>query len=570
MVSCYSIECLLLVLVLKNYVSIICAEDVNIDETPQVSIPQGKLQGTTRTTRHNRSISAFLGIPYAQPPTGNLRFANPVAANGWYGTRNASVDSNKCPQVFSGEIVGDEDCLYLNVYTLQLSENVTSQLLPVMVYIYGGKFITGSDVSLNYGPEYLLDKDVILVTLNYRLGPLGYLSTGDKVASGNWGLKDQVLALKWVQSNIKYFCGDPDQVTLFGQSAGAASVHLLTMLNVTIGLFHRYITGSGSALAAWAYRPSGLYADQAFDLGEYVGCSNTSTDSLIECLRTVDVSDILGSYPKFYLWESFPSVVWGPTDEPNIDGAVLTDSPQNLIRNGLVQDLPWISGVCQSDGLVTTSTFYKNETMVDDFLTNFDRVLPIFLNWNYLPDSGAAWIEPIKSYYFKDFEADRNVILAILTDLVSDVFFFYPLYVALRQQSTTAVNPQYFYNFDYRGELSHSNKYGGTMVNYGVSHSDDLIYIFPNTLKFSSLNKTRSKKDFEMVDIMVELWTSFAIEGKPTTPAFGNDTVWEPFSISQDNNLHIGNKSDLALTVEYSYFKERLQFWDDLIANMPL
>ncbi|XP_046752295.1 esterase E4-like [Diprion similis] len=569
MVSCYSIECLLLALVLKNYVSVVWAEEVNTVE-PQVDIPQGKLQGTIRRTRNNRTVSAFLGIPYAQPPIENLRFANPVPADGWNGTRNASVDSNECPQVSSGEIIGDEDCLYLNVYTPQLSENVTSQLLPVMVYIFGGEFVFGSDVSSNYGPEYLLDKDVILVTFNYRLGVFAYLSTGDKVASGNWAVKDQVLALKWVQSNIKYFGGNPDQVTLFGESSGAASVHLLAMLNVTIGLFHRYITGSGSALAAWAYRPSGLYADQAFDLGEYVGCSNTSTDSLIECLRTVDVSDILGSYPKFYLWESFPSVVWGPTDEPNIDGAVLTDSPQNLIRNGLVQDLPWISGVCQSDGLIVSVVFYQNETMLDDLLTNFDHVLPSLLNWNYLPGSGAAWIEPIKSYYFKDFEADRNVILANLTDLLSDAIFFYPLYVALRQQSATAVNPQYFYNFDYRGILSYSFNWSGTTTNYGVAHGDDVIYIFPNTLAFSSFNETRSKKDFEMVDIMVELWTSFAIEGKPTTPAFGNDTVWEPFSIEQDNNLHIGNNSDLALTVEYSYFKERLQFWDDLMANGTL
>ncbi|XP_046752297.1 juvenile hormone esterase-like [Diprion similis] len=569
MVSCYSIECLLLALVLKNYVSVIWAEEVNTVE-PQVDIPQGKLQGGIRRTRNNRTVSAFLGIPYAQPPIENLRFANPVPADGWNGTRNASVDSNPCPQILADEIVGNEDCLYLNVYTPQLSENATSGLLPVMVFIHGGGYLSGSDDSSQTGPEYLLDKDVILVTLNYRLGIFAYLSTGDKVASGNWAVKDQVLALKWVQSNIKYFCGDPDQVTLFGQSAGAASVHLLTMLNVTIGLFHRYITESGSALAAWAYRPSGPYADQAFDLGEYVGCSNTSTDSLIECLRTVDVSNIVGSYPKFHLWESFPSVVWGPTDEPNIDGAVLTDSPQNLIRNGLVQDLPSISGACQRDGLVLTAAFYQNETMLDDLLTNFDRVLPSLLNWNFLPGSGAAWIEPIKSYYFKDFGADKNVILANLTDLVSDVNFFYPLYVALRQQSATAVNPQYLYNFDYRGELSYSYKYAGTTVNYGVSHTDDLIYIFPVTLAFRSFNETRSKKDFEMVDIMVGLWTSFAIDGKPTTSAFGNDTEWEPFSIEKENHLHIGNNSDLALTVEYSYFKERLQFWDDLIANVPL
>lgn len=108
-------------------------------------------------------------------------------------------------------------------------------LLPVMVFIHGGGFEGWSSVSTFFGPEYILDGDVLLVTLNYRLGILGFLSTGDEVASGNWGLKDQVLALEWVQSNIEYFGGDRNQVTLFGQSAGSVSVHLLTLSNVTIG-----------------------------------------------------------------------------------------------------------------------------------------------------------------------------------------------------------------------------------------------------------------------------------------------------------------------------------------------
>ncbi|XP_046740690.1 esterase E4-like [Diprion similis] len=559
----------LLVLFAVIFFSLICTL-AGENHGPEVTISQGILQGKTMTTRYNRRVSAFLGVPYAQPPTGNRRFANPVAADGWNGIRNASVDSNKCPQVSGDDVVGDEDCLYLNIYKPELSENTTSRLLPVIVYIHGGQFMSGSDVSLVYGPEYLLDKDLILVTLNYRLGVLGYLSTGDTVASGNWGLKDQVLALKWVQSNVKYFGGDPDEVTLFGQSSGAASVHLLTMSDATIGLFHRYITDSGSALGAWAYKPSGLYSGRAFDLGKYVGCSNTSTDSLIECLRTVDFFDITASDQELYLWQSYPSILWVPTDEPDIDGAVLTDSPQNLIRDGRVQDLPWLSGVCQDDGLVESIAFYQNETLLDDFLANFDCALPSVLNWNHLPGWGAAWVEPIKSYYFNDFKADKNVILANLTVLLTEIIFHYPAYDALQQQFATNVNPQYFYNFDYRGALSMSYVYSGTTVDYGVAHGDDLIHLFPRTQTFSSFNETRSKEDYEMVDIMVELWTSFAIEGKPTTSAFGNDTNWEPFSITKNNNLRIGNKSDLTLTVEYSYFKERLQFWDELFSKVKL
>lgn len=130
---------------------------------------------------------------------------------------------------------------------LQLPENTSSTLLPVMVWIHGGGWIGGSHSSARFEPEYLLDADVVLAAPNYRLGPFGFLSTGDEVASGNWALKDQILALRWVQDNIKYFGGDPDQVTLVGQSAGAVSIHLLTLSHATVGnklIYYVYCTMS--------------------------------------------------------------------------------------------------------------------------------------------------------------------------------------------------------------------------------------------------------------------------------------------------------------------------------------
>ncbi|XP_068989801.1 esterase E4-like, partial [Neodiprion pinetum] len=250
--------------------------------------PQGTLRGKIVTTTHGRKVSAFLGIPYAQPPIGNNRFANPVLADGWEGIRNATTDGNFCPQISSTDyinFVGDEDCLNLNVFTPQISDGKESLLLPVMVYIFGGKFAMGSADSSVYSLKYLLNQDVVLVTFNYRLGVLGFLSTGDEVASGNWGLKDQVLALEWVQRNIRHFHGDPDRVTLFGHSSGSVCVHLLTISKLTIGLFHKFIMQSGSGFAEWVYRPRAVYAKHAFELGDYVGCSNDTSDSLVSCLR---------------------------------------------------------------------------------------------------------------------------------------------------------------------------------------------------------------------------------------------------------------------------------------------
>lgn len=174
-----------------------------------------------RTSLFGDRYLSWKGIPYAEPPTGNLRFADPVPHAGWAGVRDATQHGPNCP---SGGIVsdkrGDEDCLTLNVYT----QSIIGQR-PVMVWIHGGAFILGSGDDDMYGPEFFVTQDVIYVTINYRLGILGFLSTGDRHAPGNYAMKDMVLALKWVRDNIANFGGDPNDVTIFGESAGGVAVH---------------------------------------------------------------------------------------------------------------------------------------------------------------------------------------------------------------------------------------------------------------------------------------------------------------------------------------------------------
>ncbi|XP_046587083.1 juvenile hormone esterase-like isoform X2 [Neodiprion lecontei] len=523
---------------------------------PEVTILQGNLLGTTMTTRNNRSISAFLGIPYGQPPIGNLRFANPVAAGAWNGTLNATRDGSVCPQAL-GSISGSEDCLYLNVYTPQLPVN-TSTLLPVMVWIHGGAFLHGSSSSATFSPDYLLDSDIVLALPNYRIGALGFLSTGNEVAAGNWGLKDQILALKWVQNNIEYFGGDPDQVTLFGQSAGSASVHLLSLSKAAEGLFHRYITQSGSALSTWAHLPSAGYASRAFQLGGYVDCDNDTSSALIECLRTVNASDIVASASQFYVWESVPLFVWGPTDEPDIEGAVLTDSPTNLFATGEFCDLPWMTGIVRDEGILMTGALYSDDEKFYDFLDNFDLVLPEMLIWNYQTDSGAAWVKAVKNFYFNDdFTTNSTELLTNLIRLVGDANFIYPTLDGLQQQLPLAVNPQYFYLFNYRGTYSLA-----AGIPDAVMHTDDVIYLFPLRSILGGDNLTNT--DFEMVDNMVQLWTSFAINGTPTVLASEENVTYTEYT-TMDNYLRIGNQSEVTLSMEYSLFKERMEFWANLV-----
>lgn len=164
---------------------------------------------------------SWKGIPYAAPPTGNLRFRAPIPNSGWTGIRDAAEHGDNCPSGgWLADKTGNEDCLFLNVYSTSIIAR-----RPVMVWIHGGSFTGGNGDTSFYGPDHLISEDVVIVTINYRVGVLGFLSTGDRHAPGNYGLKDMQLALRWVQNNILNFGGDPDNVTVFGESAGGVAVH---------------------------------------------------------------------------------------------------------------------------------------------------------------------------------------------------------------------------------------------------------------------------------------------------------------------------------------------------------
>lgn len=191
-----------------------------MQERPIVTTSTGQVQGVQISTGVLQpNYFAFKGIPFAEAPVGPLRWRNPVPHRGWQGVLDAENHRGTCP---SGTWLGlggggEEDCLFLNVYTPTLTGN-----RAVMVWVHGGSFTTGSGDL--YGPDFLVNEGVIVVSFNYRIGALGFLSTGDGAAQGNYGMKDMVEALRWTRQNIAAFGGNPNQVTLFGQSAGGVAV----------------------------------------------------------------------------------------------------------------------------------------------------------------------------------------------------------------------------------------------------------------------------------------------------------------------------------------------------------
>lgn len=225
---------------------------------PIIDAPVGKISGTLLKSKYNRNIFAYRAIPFAKAPVGALRFKPTVALpdGSWSGIFDGSGSVTKCVQLSEIPtlipVSGKEDCLQLNVYVPEIA--VKDHLLPVMVWFHGGGYTSGDSSSRLYGPEYLLDKDVILVTVNYRLGIFGFLTLGVNDLAGNQGMWDQLQGLKWVQRNIGAFGGDSNQVTIFGESAGGFSVSFHLTSHQSRNYFHSAIVQSGPLESGYSHK----------------------------------------------------------------------------------------------------------------------------------------------------------------------------------------------------------------------------------------------------------------------------------------------------------------------------
>ncbi|CAH2048810.1 unnamed protein product, partial [Iphiclides podalirius] len=314
---------------------------------PVVRIPHGLLQGTWRISTNGRNYASFQGVPYARPPVGKYRFREPQQLKPWLGIWDASKPLSECIQYdpFQQKVTGSENCLYVNVHTPKLNAGA---LLPVVVFIHGGAFMYGSGSV--YDASHLMDRDMVVVTLNYRLGPLGFLSTGDEVIPGNAGLKDQSFALQWVKHNIMMFGGDPDSITLTGCSAGGASVHYHYLSPMSRDTFHRGIAFSGSAFASWTH--SVKPAEKARSLAAIVGCPTTSNKEMADCLKYRPAEVIVNGQAEMFEWKVHLFTPFTPTHEsPNSKAPFLTQYPYRVAKAGGMQSLPLITSVTSEEGL---------------------------------------------------------------------------------------------------------------------------------------------------------------------------------------------------------------------------
>ncbi|XP_023015276.2 carboxylesterase 1D [Leptinotarsa decemlineata] len=480
---------------------------------------------------------SFLGIPYAKPPIGKLRFKAPEPFDSWLGIFSATSEGNICIQ----ENTGSEDCLYINVYTPK--RNDTSSKLSVMVWIYGGGFLTGSSNYKSFSPDYFLNEDVIFVSLNYRLGIFGFFSTGDEAAYGNWGLKDQILGLKWIQENIENFGGDKNNVTVFGHSAGSASISYLLQSPLAANLFQRAIMQSGTSLNLWGFTRKPR--DVAFTLGSYLQIYTNDSEILTEKLReqdadTLSMATIAISFMGPLLTNPFGGLMFAPCEEPNHEGALFNGKSHENLRTGNFNRVPVIIGFTSQEGLPFYNIFDRIRLylLIYDFMPN--RMVPIDLN---IIDT-ARFINitrDLKTKYFPNTQVVFNNYS--LVQFITDDQFVRPINEAARLMSKWV--PTYLYRFSYMNKSKFTND--SDLLGRGVPHGGELEYLNP-----LSDNPNQSGLDLLTRQRLVKLWTNFAKTSNPTPcsePLF-EDLIWKPYS-EDDQFLDIGRSFNLSSNMEY-------------------
>ncbi|XP_050072194.1 carboxylesterase 4A-like [Anopheles maculipalpis] len=555
------------ILSLLAIASISSVTSQNDPSRPTIDSPAGQLQGTTESCGLFCTYYSFKGVPYAEPPVGSLRFRNPVPRARWQTVRDASNHGPECLQValIPGQVRGSEDCLYLNIYTQQL---IGSR--PVMVWIHGGGYSANSGNSVDFGPEKLVQENVLLVTLNYRLGALGFLSTGDRYAAGNWGLKDCLQALRWIRTNIAAFGGDPNNVTIFGNSAGAALVHLLVLTDAGQGLFHKAIAQSSTALVPYAFqtRPR-FYADRiasAFGFG-------TDSSTYVEQLRTIPAEQfvpfqqagITVPVPRFLRPTDFGPVV-EPSDAP--EETIILQRPIELIRNR-AHHVPFIVGYNDLEGAFFTA--FENlidQTVKGQFNANPHLLVPFFWNVGEGTAASNGISGAFREYYWQSRPLDASLDYE-WTVYQSDHLFLFAIDQSVRLHAQASSVPLYYYQFTYDGDLNLYKKLFG--VQYpGAIHTDELPYLF--NIPSAMLEPVSPDSHANTVSSrVVRMWANFARTGNPTPtqdPLLQN-VQWPLVGPAGAGYLSIGH--DL-MTSQQTPNPTRMNLWYNLqqtYANAP-
>ncbi|XP_054007358.1 juvenile hormone esterase-like isoform X1 [Hylaeus anthracinus] len=342
------------------------------EQTAIINTTLGPVQGSIKqTVWNNVKYSSFKGIRYAAPPVGNLRFQPPRPPQPWTKVLNATKEGSVCPQIdgFSTEYMGDEDCLHLSVFTPETNFDTGMTLRPVMIWIFGGSYTTGYVNTTLYGPDFLMEQDVVVVSVNYRLGALGFLYLNNTKVLGNAAMKDQVLGMRWVQDNIAAFGGDKTKVTVAGQSAGCAAVLLHHLSDKSKDLFTRSICHSGTPLVLLFSTPVSALKS-AHRLAAALGVDNKDTNQIYRELVNIPAMKLVLATSSFKGLSLSDLLPFRPTIENPANASpqntFLSECPITLVMTGKFKKCEKIFGYMANEALEFTDKLFSmaNQTMV--------------------------------------------------------------------------------------------------------------------------------------------------------------------------------------------------------------
>ncbi|XP_058456716.1 uncharacterized protein LOC131434086 [Malaya genurostris] len=481
---------------------------------PIVEIRQGKLCGITSKLPNGSSYHYFKGIPYAKPPVGELRFQPPVPIEKFYSTTvDCMLDRSMCIQpTLGGFVLGKERGLFINIYTPRLPGCEEENLkLPVMVWIHGGGFIGGSGDSFVYDPLHLVQDGVIVVTMNYRLGPFGFLSLPDAGVAGNAGLKDQLLVFKWVNENIVHFGGDSKNVTVFGESAGSMSAYLHYLSPNSRKYFHRVICQSGVACSESFFQNNA--ADRARKLAKCLGYQGNDDKQVLETLQQAPAklllkhrSDTVTEEEKRLLLQMhFRPVI----EKEFTEDSIISESPEKILKSFDTIQMPIINGCTSGEGLLG---FILMKDRLKDFDREPDLLVPQVMGNPSELDKTAVGTE-IKRFYFDDKRIDRTT-LNELSDLIADNVFITPSMISAEWIAKHQPNVRhYHYRFNYDGKFSYTKRLFRLSHLAGACHGDDIFYLFNSKML---PNLPESSDECRVRNLLIRLWTNFAKYDNPT------------------------------------------------------
>ena len=491
---------------------------------PTVTTPLGKIKGIQKKNHFE-----FLGIRYGKPPVGELRYAEPQPVEKWDDVYDATRYAPIAPQIWQDdppiELEESEDCLFLNVYT----PNTDGKERPVMFYIHGGAFGIGSGSRPRlYGGNLSEHGDIVVVTIQYRLGPLGFLFM--KGIPPNLGLKDQICALRWVKENIAAFGGNPNNVTIFGQSAGSISVSYLLTMPMAEGLFHKAIAQSAT-LPLEQSTP-----EKAQKLTELFLSKLIIPTGDIQTLRTLSWQQIIQAQRKIG-----KDILSDNHHSPVLDGVSIPKDPLAAIRTGFANKIPFMIGHTSHEFPIFAG-FIKSKNIVVRSLVKrmvTKRVVSMGLKKSELKEVLALYKDDLKDSSIPNKEYD---------ELLTDLGFRLPSYIVADAHCTCNAGT-YFYEFAYKAP------------NLGVAvHVLDLFFVF-GTLGTTDISDamrlSQSTSEKQLSESMMDAWVQFARIGNPNTP---NLPEWKVYDTKGRSTMIL----DVEPKLVSNHHEKRINLWKSL------